>query len=118
VKVLYGAPLYRQTWETAKEEAEAMRLFGQQIIDLGGIGRSNALAHCREMMGTDRDWKFVNMAQIARKPPPVKASHRDWRENLPASHPDAPRVAIEAPKKSMEEIMGPVRWAAAQELLL
>ena len=82
-----------------------MRLYGQDIIDMGGIGRRDALVYCKDMCGRDpvkgqADWGFINMSLIARKPPSQKAAHRDWRDNLPAGHPDAPRLEADTPKKT------------------
>jgi hypothetical protein len=91
-------------WPKAEDKRAAMRIFGQDIIDLGGHGRCDALQHCKRMMGEPPqkgapDWSFINMALIAKKPPPVKAAHRSWRENLPAGHPDAPRIERTAAQK-------------------
>jgi hypothetical protein len=104
VEAMYGSGRYNAMWPKAEDKRAAMRIFGQDIIDLGGIGRCDALQHCTRMMGEPPqtgapDWSFINMALIAKKPPPVKASHRNWRENLPAGHPDAPRIERTAAQK-------------------
>lgn len=97
IETLYGSARYNAMWPTIDAKRAAMRMYGQDIVDLGGIGRSDAISHCRRMMGEppapgQPDWAFINMSMIVRKPAPMKAAHRDWRENLPPTHPDAPRA--------------------------
>ena len=78
--------VYKSMYPDSSVEKMAKREWCNDIIAKSGSELIDCFKYAKEQLGTNQEWKFPNIGLILRGRPQVKRSHRDWRDNAPATH--------------------------------